>query len=149
MPWQSDFTGMVFSWLALHGEPRAASALAAISEFNVGRYLNDQNGFCAAEAPGFYWHIAHADGQMITTWRDLFVRNFPQHVSTPCASIPASGLAIHSAGYAAVSRAMLASAANVGVSRAAEAYTRWRAMTPRMDATFASDPTWAIVPRTP
>ena len=53
-------------------------------------------------------------------------------------------------GYAAIARAALASLVNADASPAArQAFEYVKAQTPRLEAAYAKDPTFAIVPRDP
>jgi hypothetical protein len=146
-PWQNDFVGIVFSYLTENNVPKAQSVLNHFSKFNVGRFTNDANGFCAAKGPGYYWYIRNASDAFITSWSELYARNYASEVGKPCSSVSLEGYPNEAAGAAAYSRAMLAAAANAGFSGSANAYTKWKSMTPNMDSAFTSDPTWAIVPR--
>jgi hypothetical protein len=141
-PWQNDFVSVVFSFIASNGESAAMTTLAEISKFNVGRFLNDANGFCASQAAGYYWDWADASGNEHNTWRTFYNANN----SASCSSLAASGYPNEAGGYAAYARGMLGAAAGAGVANAATAYDRWKSMTPNMQAAFASDPTWAVVP---
>ena len=146
-PWQDDFVGIVFSRLAEAGEPKAKNVLDWFSKFNVGRVVNEANGFCAAQAPGYYWNIRDANGNFVNSWKVLFEQNYPGVSNTACSSVGVEGYPEEAGGAAAYMRGMLGAAANAGVANAATAYTKWKSMTPKMDAAYASDPTWAIVPR--
>lgn len=146
-PWQDDFVGIVFSRLAEAGEPKAKEVLNVLSKFNVGRAVNDANGFCAAQAPGYYWNIRDANGNFLNSWKSLFDLNYPGVNSASCSNIAVEGYPSDAGGAAAYMRGMLGAAANAGVTDAPTAYAKWKTMTPNMDAAFASDPTWAIVPR--
>ncbi|WP_439115331.1 hypothetical protein [Hydrogenophaga sp.] len=147
-PWQNDFMSIVFSQQAENLEPKASETLAWFSKFTVGRFMNDDNGFCAARAPGYYWFYRDSAGKLITTWKDLFARNYPTDVGTACSKLTIDGgYPTLSIGYAAYARGMLGATANAGVPNAKEGYDKWKAMTPLMDASLASDPTWAISPR--
>ena len=42
---------------------------------------------------------------------------------------------------------MLAATSSVGINGASTAYAKWKSMTPKMDAGYVNDPTWAIIPR--
>ncbi|ART56605.1 hypothetical protein CBP36_17435 [Acidovorax carolinensis] len=144
-PWQDDFLGVTFGQLVDDGEPHALPVLNFFSKFNVGRFLNEGNGFCIAKAPGYYWNIRDANGVFIKNWDSLFTKNFP---GTSCtADLPIDGYPEAPDGSAAFARAMLGSAASAGIPNAASAYNLWVSKTPRMDAAFTADPTWAITPR--
>ncbi|WP_169167515.1 hypothetical protein [Acidovorax sp. SRB_24] len=147
-PWQNDFVGTVMALLAENNEPNAKDVHDWFSQFNVGRFMNDANGFCAAHAPGYYWMNADAQGNYFTTWNQLYAANYPGDVGKPCSSIAVTeGYPDNAGGYAAYARGMLGAAAGAQAPGAAAAYAKWKAMTPLMDAEFAKDPNWAIVPR--
>uniref|UniRef100_UPI001485A9E0 hypothetical protein n=1 Tax=Hydrogenophaga sp. 2FB TaxID=2502187 RepID=UPI001485A9E0 len=148
-PWQNDFMAIVLSLMAENGETQAKSALDWISPFTVGRYNKESEGFCAAKAPGYYWYVKDTAGKFITSWSALFARNYPSAVGQSCNNMPILTEAYPDCAdcYAANSRAMMGASANAGVANAAATYTRWKALTPKLDAAFAVDPNWAIVPR--
>lgn len=147
-PWQNDYVSIVLSLLAENGDSKALEALKWFSQFTVGRFLNEANGFCVARAPGGRWTYLDAQGKYISTWKELFSINYPADTENPCNSIivtdgyPHLGL-----GYAATARAMLAATSNAGIPGAKSAYIQWKSMTPLMDAKLPSSPTWAIIPR--
>lgn len=146
-PWQGDYMGLVFSQLAQNNEPHAAEVLQWLSRFNIGRVTSDEKGFCSAQAPGYFWTIKEKDGSFLTRWSDVYAVNYPDNAGKPCSEIPVTaGYPKEAGGYAATLRAMLAAAANAGVPEAAQAYQKWKSMTPDMDKKFAGNPTWAIVP---
>lgn len=145
-PWQSDFMGTVLAFIAGQGEAQALTALQEVSKFTVGRFLNDANGFCAAQAGGYYWDWRDSSGAQYTTWRAFYNANYPDKANLPCSNSPDEGYPRLAIGYAAYARGMLAAAANNNVSNASTAYARWKSMTPLMDADLAKDPTWAIKP---
>lgn len=146
--WQNDYFSIVLSLLAENNEPDALSGLNWFTKFTVGRFLNEANGFCVAAAAGNYW-INKVNGVYVNTWVDLFNRNYPADVGKSCNSLPVEeGYPGWGAGYAASARAMLGATANAGITGARDAYVRWKAMTPMMDANIGGGETaWAIVPR--
>lgn len=147
-PWQNDFVGSVVSLMAENREPNARELVDWLSRFNVGRFMSDGEGFCAARAPGYYWRNADATGAFITTWSEIFAANYAADVGKPCSTLTiTSGYPTEAGGYAAYARGMLGAAANASVANAASAYGKWKSMTPSMDKAFAADPTWAIIPR--
>jgi hypothetical protein len=147
-PWQNDFMGVVVSQLAENNEPKAQEVVNWFSKFNVGRFTNDANGFCAAHAPGYYWIFRDTSGNYINSWSALYAKNYAGDVGKSCSSLSVTeGYPTQASGYAAYARGMLGAAAGAGVSGAKDAYLKWKGMTPQMDAKLASDPTWAIVPR--
>lgn len=148
-PWENDFFSVVFSWIAENQEPKALDTLRFISRFNVGRYMNESNGFCAAAGPGYRWLIKDDAGNFIATWAELFSKNYPTLVGVSCENVPLPEYSYPDCSYcyAAISRAMLGSAASIDITDAPTAYTKWKTMTPKLDNAFTGDPTWAIVPR--
>jgi len=148
-PWQNDFVGVVMALLAENSEPNAKEAHDWFSQFNVGRFTNESNGFCAALAPGYYWVNADAQGNFFTNWSQILAANYPASVGTACSSIQvlADSYPHMASGYAAYARGMLGAAAGAQASGASAAYTKWKTMTPLMDAELAKEPNWAIVPR--
>ena len=144
-PWQNDFFGIVLAQLAENQEPKALELLQWMSRFNVGRFTNEAQGYCIAYAPAYYLNLRDTKGSFITSWATLFQANFP---NGKCSDAIVDGSYPTSAGgYAANARAMLASAAAVGITDAAQAYKLWIAKTPGIDADFLNNPTWAIIPR--
>lgn len=147
-PWQNDFVGSVVSLMAENREPNARELLDWLSRFNVGRFMSDADGFCAARAPGYYWKNVDGAGAFLSTWGDLFAANYADDVGKACSTLSiTSGYPTEAGGYSAYARGMLGAAANANVANAGAAYAKWKSMTPAMDKAFASDPTWAIKPR--
>ncbi|MDP1684479.1 hypothetical protein [Hydrogenophaga sp.] len=146
--WQNDYFSMVLSLLAENNEPDAAFNLAWFTKFTVGRFLNESNGFCVARAPGGYW-INRVNGIFVDNWRDLFNRNYPADAGKSCDTLAVTeGYPDWAGGYAASARALLGATANANITGAKDAYMRWKAMTPLIDASIASgEVTWAIAPR--
>ncbi len=147
-PWQNDFVSVVMSLMAENGEPQAQTALNWFSRFTVGRFQAEASGFCTARAPASGWVYLNSTGGFISTWKDLYATNYAADVGVPCANLTITeGYPEQAMGYAAVARGMLGATANASIGGAASSYTRWKSMTPKMDAKLTSDPTWAIVPR--
>ena len=147
-PWQNDYVSIVLSLLAENNQPKAFEVLQRLSQFTVGRFLNESNGFCIAKAPSSAWKYRDEQGRYIDTWKELFSHNYPSDAATPCSALTVTDGYPHlGVGYAASARAMLAAASNAGIPRAKSAYLHWKSMTPRMDEKLPQAPTWAIVPR--
>lgn len=144
-PWQNDYFGIVFAQLAENAEPNAKLVLDWMSKFNVGRFNNEAQGFCTKRAAAYYWTIVDSNNAPYTTWRNLYQGNYPGEACSSVTTV--DGYPNWAGGYAAGARAMLASAANAGVADAAATYTKWRSLTPLMDEDFATNATFAIVPR--
>lgn len=149
-PWQNDFFGMVLAQLVQDGYSQARPIFNWVSQFSVGRFMHEQDaGYCVAKAPAYYVTINKTvDGQKvpIDNWRELFQVNWPGVVCDGSLPLDPSGYPDSSLGYAANARAMLAAAANAGHPDALRVYRDWVARTPRMDAAFLTDPTWAVAP---
>ncbi|HRO51668.1 MAG TPA: hypothetical protein PK043_00770, partial [Alicycliphilus sp.] len=144
-PWQNDFWAIVMAQHVEAEAPRAKEILNWLSEFGVGRFLNEEQGFCLAKAAAYYLQTKNANGKWITTWSELAQVNFP---GTICSNtLEYDGYPAWSAGYAANARAMLAVTSSLDVPNAAKAYALWKSKTPLIDKDYANDPTWAIVPR--
>lgn len=147
-PWQMDYFMTTMSLLAQNHDPHAQEILNWWGRFTVGRFLSDDFGFCAARAAGNYWPIAKVDGTYMTTLKEVFELAYPDDVGKECDDIQIKeGYPNSHTGYVAYARGALAAAENAGVPRAAEAYKKWKSMTPLLDAAFASNPSWAISPR--
>ena len=150
IPWQNDFMGLIFSRLAENNEPKARDVLNVISKFNVGRFVNDANGYCSNKAAVYDMLIANPSNmQYFTTWSALFAANFSSQVGKACSTVPMNEEAYTDdpQGMSAFARAALAAAANAGVSNAAAAYTKWKGLTPALDDEFRYAPQFAIIPR--
>jgi len=144
-PWMNDYVVMVMAHLAENNEAKALEVTNSMSRFTLGRFLNDSQGFCIEKAPGYYWKIRDTNGAFLTTWKALFEMNYP---GVSCSdTLAIDGYPELAVGYAASARAMMGATQNAGVADAQTAYTAWKAMTPKIDQAFASDPTWAIIPR--
>lgn len=147
-PWQMDYFMTTMSLLAQNRDPHAQEILNWWGRFTVGRFLSDDFGFCAARAPGNYWRISKEDGTYLTTLNQVFELAYPNDIGKKCGDLQIDeGYPNSHTGYVAYARGALAAAANAGVPRAAEAYKKWKSMTPLLDAAFASNPSWAISPR--
>lgn len=149
IPWQNDFVATIFSRLAENNEPKAKAVLDVFSKFNVGRFLNEANGFCAKRAFTYDMYTVDTSGRYFTTWGPLYNRKYPELVGRPCSQVDFAEEAYPGDpnGMLAFGRGALASAANAGVTGALEAYNKVRGFSPDMDTEFLYEPTWAIVPR--
>jgi hypothetical protein len=148
--WQNDFMSLVLSQIVDDGNSQAKVFFDWISKFTVGRFTNEANGFCTVRAPGSWWKIQDGSGKFLTTWAALFAANYASDVGKPCSSLSINnGYPELSSGQAAMGRAMLAASASTStnVPGASAAYTKWKSLTPLMDAAYLDDTTWAILPR--
>jgi hypothetical protein len=141
-PWQLDFLALSVSEIAGHGYPGADTWLHWLSEFDVGRFNNEQKGFCRTDGPSYYLTFeTKVGGPQFQTWSELSTTNFPKQTSCPTKlSFDASPL-----GYVANAMASMAAQADLNIPGAREAYDFLNQSEPRM--AFSSDPTWRIVPR--
>lgn len=146
-PWQMDYFMTTMSLLAQNNDPRAQEILNWWGRFAVGRFLADEQGFCAARASGYYWPIVK-DGNFLTTFKQIFDLAYPADIGKDCSTLKIiEGYPDYHTGYVAYARGALAAAANAGVPDALKAYNKWKSMTPLLDASFATSPNWAIAPR--
>ena len=146
-PWMNDFWAIVMAQHAENGEPKAKELLNWASKFGVGRFLNEEQGFCIAKAPSYFWKTKNSKDQWITSWSELAQVNFPGVSCNSSLEIEPGSYPASAGGYAANARAMLATASDLGVLNAASAYATWKAKTPLIDKDYPNDPTWAIIPR--
>jgi hypothetical protein len=143
-----DYFMTTMSLLAQNSEPHAQEILNWWGQFSVGRFLADDQGFCAARASGYYWPIASSPGTFLTSFKEIFDLSYPADVGKKCSDLQIiEGYPDYHTGYVAYARGALAAAANAGVPEAKDAYIKWKAMTPLVDTAFATSPNWAIVPR--
>ncbi len=146
--WQNDFFVIVIALLAENKEPQAKEIHSWFSRFSVGRFLADGEGFCAARAPGYYWKTANSAGKPFTRWSEIYQENYPNDAGKPCKDLVVTGgYPDTPSSYTAYARAMLGASANAGYKNAAEAYAKWKSMTPGVDKGLPNDPSWAIIPR--
>lgn len=154
--WQNDFVAIVLSQLVEEGYQDAKQPLDFMSRFNVGRFLNESNGYCLYRAAGNYLNIrSGSTGPFYTNWRDLFQANYSD---SSCASgVDPNSYPESASAYAGYARGMLAATYNAGMASAPQAqttldalqaYRTWVNRTPLIDTAFGTqDPTWAIIPR--
>lgn len=147
-PWQMDYFMTTMSLLAQNNDPKAQEILNWWGQFSVGRFLADDQGFCAARASGYYWPITDGNGNFLTSLKQIFDLSYPADIGKKCSDLQIiEGYPDYHTGYVAYARGALAAAANAGVPDAKVAYIKWKAMTPLVDAAFSASPNWAIVPR--
>ncbi len=146
-PWQNDFVAMVLSLMAENGEPQAKTVLDWLSTFTMGRFNKEAEGFCPIKGASYYLKTKNSSGQFISTWSQFYAANYTP--TTNCSSVPFDEMAYPDCAdcYAAVARAMMGASANAGVSLATTTYSRWKALTPKLEPAYPSNPSFAIVPR--
>ncbi|WP_130968224.1 hypothetical protein [Aquabacterium lacunae] len=153
--WQNDFLSIVMSQLVDDGVTGIKPALDWISEYNVGRFTHETEGYCLYKAARDYVNVRDGSGQFYTTWRSLYQANFPE---TSCpAGVDPNSLPDSASAHSAIARAMLAASFNAQLSVSANSaltaeallgYRNWTSRTPLIDGKYATeDPTWAIIPR--
>lgn len=149
-PWQNDFFGLVVAQLVQDGYSQARPIFHWVSQFNVGRFMQEQDaGYCVAKAPAYYVTISktvNGSKVPIDNWREVFQTNWPGVVCDASLPLDPSSYPGSSLGYAANARAMLAAAANAGHPDALAVYRMWVGRTPGIDGAFLNDPTWAVAP---
>ncbi|MBS0493922.1 MAG: hypothetical protein JSS31_08160 [Proteobacteria bacterium] len=146
-PWQNDYWGIVMAQLTETEEPKAKEILNWMSNFGVGRFLNEAQGFCVAKAPGYFWKTKNSKNEWIKSWNEFAQINFPGITCNSSLAVEPDSYPALSSGSAAIARAMLAAASSVDTPGAASAYAIWKSKTPLMDNAYPNDPTWAIIPR--
>lgn len=145
-PWQNDFMALTWSLMAENDEPKAKVFLDWISRFTVGRFMSDEQGFCAAKAAEYYWKPKDPSGNFFKSFNALFDINYPTLENTPCEQILPPNTACAEC-YPGIALAMLAAAHNAKVSNAGTAYERWYKMNPNNVKALEKDPRWSIIPR--
>lgn len=147
IPWQGDFMLLVYSWLAFNNQPKALDAVNLIGKYQIGRFVNEANGFCPSKALVYDVKSNETSGEFITTWSRMFARNFPSYVGISCDKVPFNEEAYPTdpSSMSAMARASMATAKTLAISDAATAYTKIKSMTPAIDGAYKDDPTWAIV----
>lgn len=143
-PWQGDYAAMVLGWIHDMGVPQARPLLAWMANFSAGRFTNGARGYDPIYGTPYYLYVAdpktHAP---IGRWSEAFRATFDS--ATPVATLDGPDWG---GGYAALARGALASIVNATGSPAArEALAYVERQTPRMDANYAKDPTFAIALR--
>lgn len=148
-PWQNDFVSAVLSLMSENGEPQSKTVLDWVSQFTVGRFTKDNEGFCAVKAPAYYLGITDNSGKFLSSWSALFSLNYPSLVGASCTNMPIVEEAYPDCSncYAGIARGMLAASANAGIANASATYTKWKGLTPKLDAAYQENAVWAIVPR--
>lgn len=147
IPWQNDFMATTFARLAENNEPKSREIMDIISKFNVGRFMNEANGFCPSRAATYDMAIMNGN-KYITTWSELYKTKYPDLVGKSCSQVGMNEEAYPNdpLGMSAHARGALAAAATLGIPQALEAYNKWKAMTPALDDELIYEPAWAIVP---
>ncbi|WP_238323190.1 hypothetical protein [Acidovorax sp. JHL-9] len=145
VPWQNDFLAISLSLHAENGEPRALELVKWMSDFGVGRFLAESQGFCLSKAAAYNINLKDANNNFVSGWSALAQLNFPGfNCATP---IEYDGYPSWAGGYASNARAMLAATTSISIANARQAYDLWKSKTPSIDTDYQNNPTWAIVPR--
>jgi hypothetical protein len=146
-PWQDNYLAMVLGWIDSMGYKDSRPILRWMTKFTAGLFTNGERGYDPIYGTPYYLYVQfpHSD-DMITTWANAFKTTFdPVHHPVTTLDYPDWG-----GGYAALARGGLASIINATQSpQAVEAYNYVVKQTPRMDANYAQEPTFAITPATP
>lgn len=142
-PWQSDYVAMVLGWMHAMGFADTREILDWMSNFVAGRFTNAQRGYNPIYGTPYYLQVADPSShQLIGSWSQAFGTTFDPHKPVTALDYPDWG-----GGYAALARGSLASIISVtGSAQAKAAYAYVKAHTPNMDADYAQEPTFAIVP---
>jgi hypothetical protein len=97
-------------------------------------------------APAYWIHVRTKDDRPFDNFADVFLANWSDVKACPTTLISLS-YPETPFGYAAVARGSLATLTGFGIAEAKKAWERLVQATPAITLTFASDPTWAILPR--
>lgn len=145
VPWQNDFLAISLSLHAENGEPRAFELVKWMSDFGVGRFLAESQGFCLSKAAAYNIKLKDSNNNFVSGWSALAKLNFPAfNCST---SIEYDGYPNWAGGYASNARTMLATTTSIGIPNARQAYDLWKSKTSGIDSDYLKNPTWAIIPR--
>jgi hypothetical protein len=145
-PWQEDYLVIVLGWIDSMGFSDARPTIAWMTNFVAGRFTNADRGYNPIYGTPYNLYVADPHSQqLLNSWSRAFQATFDT-VSAPVTTLdnPDWG-----GGYAALARAALASIINAtGSPQAEAAYAFVKINTPRMDASYPSEPSFAIAPRT-
>lgn len=149
-PWQNDFFVMVFNRLVDLGFSNAAPMRDWLNQWPVGRLGGNSgtSGFCWKYATqyGFNAGIVDGAGAYVTSFTQLYQRNFPTESASAC---PTSGLMQTPASptmpdaYYSNLQAALAMAVDAG----AATQSLWTKFLTMGTPDYTAAPVWAIVPR--
>ncbi len=146
-PWQQDLMVIVLSYLADNDVAGSRQLMLWLGRFVAGRFLADAEGYCRSAAPAYWIRFAdRSKGVVAQSWAEFYRLNWPEQRSCALTSwVDRSAACTYC--YTSMARGALAALINVGVSQAREPYDFIRSQTENRNADFASDPTFAIVPR--
>jgi len=146
-PWQHDFMSIVLGQLAENDVPGARKLFLWTVRFGLGRFLAEGEGYCRANAPGYWLEVRDkASKAAATTWAQLQRLNWPQQGSCAGAAWIDGHVACTDC-YTSIAAAALATMVNLGVEAAQEPYDYVRKQTVNRTANYAVAPGFAIVPR--
>jgi hypothetical protein len=146
-PWQNDYMVTVLGGIADMGFPAAGTLMRWMAGFAAGRWTHEGDGYCWAMAPAYWIRVRAQDDRPFDNFADVFHANWPDVKACPTALLPGS-YPDTPFGYAAVARGSLAVLTGFAIAEAKQAWERLAQATPAVTLGFASDPTWAILPRT-
>lgn len=146
-PWQQDYFAMMSATAAMRGNARAAAFLRWQSNFLIGRFVNEANGFRPTLGAGYQLAVSDSQstlplqGTVFRTWAEMDRRSEERRILPP--------KPWGSVGYNAGALAVLAELYNVlGDERASDLFV---ALSRQMQGTSLADyqraPTFAFVPR--
>lgn len=145
--WQQDYFAMMSATAAMRGNARAAAFLRWQSNFLIGRFVNEANGFRPTLGAGYQLAVSDSQstlplqGTVFRTWAEMDRRSEERRILPP--------KPWGSVGYNAGALAVLAELYNVlGDERASDLFV---ALSRQMQGTSLADyqqaPTFAFVPR--
>ena len=143
-PWQDDYLAIVLGWIDGMGFSGARPVLEWMTNFVAGRFTNADRGYDPIYGTPYFLYVQEpGTDRTIATWAGAFKRTFdPAQHPVRTLDYPDWG-----GGYAALARAALASIISAtNAAQARSAYQYVLANTRGMDANYAKDPVFAIVP---
>ena len=142
-PWQSDYMVMILGWSYQMGFTETKPVLEWMTNFVAGRFISGDKGYDPICGTAYYIYVygKHSD-TMLKTWKEAYVRTFHSTGPDKELNYPEWG-----GGYAALARASLANIISVtGSVDAQKAYRFVVDHTPKMEANYPEEPTFAILP---
>lgn len=146
-PWQQDYFAMTVAVAAMRGNEQAAAVLRWQSNFLIGRFTNEANGFRPPLGAGYQLAVSDSrssqqlQGNAFQSWAEMDAQSEQRRILPP--------KAWGSVNYNHLALASMAGIYNALNSReAADTFaTLSRQMTGTALADFQQQPTFAIVPR--
>ena len=145
-PWQQDFMALSLAWNAIRGFEQAGDLLDWSSNFNLGRFINEENGFNPHYGSAYHLTVQDVFGNLLETWAEIFDASFGSealNIDGPLPGYPNLG-----GGYAGLARGATADIlSHTGSIEAVEAFGFIVGETANMN--LPGNPKWAMAPLLP